>query len=66
MTPIMTFIKAWVRETVLAKQYTVPPEVKALFEVLGQMIKTRGYKTVVKFFPHEVSDTELVTELLHF
>lgn len=26
----------------------------------------RGYKTVVKFFPHEVSDMEQVVELLHF
>lgn len=28
------------------------------------MIKTRGYKTVIKFFPHEVSDMEPVTEVL--
>jgi hypothetical protein len=26
----------------------------------------RGYKTVMKFFPHEVADMEPVVELLHF
>lgn len=34
--------------------------------ILSHMTKVRGYKTVVKFFPHEVSDMEPVTELLHF
>jgi len=27
-------------------------------------MKVRGYKTVIKFFPHEVSDMEPVTEFL--
>jgi hypothetical protein len=30
------------------------------------MVKTRGQKTVVKFFPHEVSDMEPACEMLHF
>ena len=30
------------------------------------MCKVRGYKTVIKFFPHEVADMEPVVELLHF
>jgi hypothetical protein len=62
----MGFIKSWVRKTVSDQNFSVTPEVKAIFMVLSYMTKVRGYKTVVKFFPHEVSDMEPVTELLHF
>ena len=31
-----------------------------------QLCKVRGFKTVVKLFPHEVSDLEQVVEMLHF
>lgn len=37
-----------------------------LFEVVNYLCKVRGYKTVIKFFPHEVSDLEPVVEMLHF
>ena len=66
VTPIMKFMQAYVRKTVLAQSYYVPDEVRALFITLAYMCKVRGYKTVVKFFPHEVSDMEHITELLHF
>ena len=39
---------------------------KNLFLLLTQVCKVRGYKTIVRFFPHEVSDLEQVTEMLHF
>ncbi len=39
---------------------------RSLVLLMCHMCKVRGYKTVVKFFPHEVSDMEPVTELLHF
>jgi hypothetical protein len=35
-----------------------------IFGVLTQIMSVRGYKTVIKFFPHEVSDMEPVTEML--
>ena len=41
-------------------------DVRALFIILAYICKVRGYKTVLKFFPHEVSDMEMITELLHF
>jgi len=34
--------------------------------ILCHLTKVRGYKTIVKFFPHEVSDMEPVTEMLTF
>jgi hypothetical protein len=40
--------------------------VSNLFEIINYICKVRGYKTVVKFFPHEVADLEPVVELLHF
>ena len=45
---------------------SVPKDVSHLFEVVNWMCKVRGYKTVLKFFPHEVADMEPVVELLHF
>lgn len=66
VSPIMAFLQEYVRKSVAAEKYGVTTEVKALFLILCQLSKVRGYKTVVKFFPHEVSDMEQVTELLHF
>ena len=66
VTPIMRFLQLYVRKAVANQAFDVPTEVKALFLVLCQLCKVRGYKTVVKFFPHEVSDMEQVVELLHF
>jgi hypothetical protein len=59
-------MRDYVRKTVAAQNYTVPQEVKALVLAVCHLCKVRGYKTVIKFFPHEVSDMEPVTELLHF
>ena len=39
---------------------------RTLMHLVVHLCKVRGYKTVAKFFPHEVSDMEPVTELLHF
>lgn len=66
VSPVMRFLQVYVRKAVAAQAYEVPLEVKALFLVLCQLCKVRGFKTVVKFFPHEVSDMEQVVELLHF
>jgi tubulin-specific chaperone D len=62
----MKFIKDWVRKSVAEQSYQVSIDVKAIFMILSHLTKVRGYKTVVKFFPHEVSDMEPVTEMLHF
>ena len=66
ISPIMHFLKVYVRKAVAAQAFEVPIEVKVLFFIMCQLCKVRGYKTVVKFFPHEVSDMEMVVELLHF
>ena len=66
IAPVMVTLRAFVSKVVKAEKYAVPPEIKALFVTLVHLCSVRGYKTVVKFFPHEVSDMELVTELLHF
>ena len=41
-------------------------DISHLFEIINWVCKVRGFKTVVKFFPHEVADMEPVVELLHF
>jgi hypothetical protein len=66
VSPIMLFMRDYVRKAVAAQNYVVPAEVKALVFAMCHLCKVRGYKTVIKFFPHEVSDMEPVTELLHF
>ena len=66
ISPIMSFLQVYVPKIVSKSEYHIPVEVRNLFLVLCQISKVRGYKTVVKFFPHEVSDMEQVTELLHF
>jgi hypothetical protein len=35
-----------------------------LFQIIYQLSKTRGYKTIVKFLPHEVADLEPTLRLL--
>lgn len=49
-----------------AQAYAVSDDVRALFIILAYICKVRGYKTILKFFPHEVADMEMITELLHF
>ena len=66
MTPIMRFLQIYIRKAVAEQAFDIPVEIRALFLVLCQLCKVRGYKTIVKFFPHEVSDMEQVVELLHF
>ena len=66
ITPIMRFFQAFVRKAVAAQVFEIPYEVKSLFMIMCNLCRVRGYKTVVKFFPHEVSDMEQVVELLHF
>ena len=66
IAPIMAFLQIYVRKAVTEKKYEVPIEIKNLFIILTQMCKVRGYKTIVKFFPREVSAVEYVTEMLSF
>ena len=40
------------------------PQLHRLFQVIYQFCRVRGYKAVVKFFPHEVSDLEPALSLL--
>ena len=64
--PIMKFLQLYVRKAVSETKYAIDPSAVNLFLVITTLCKVRGYKTCVKFFPHEVNDMELVTELLHF
>ena len=54
------------RKAVSETKYAIDLSIANLFLVITTLCKVRGYKTCVKFFPHEVNDMELVTELLHF
>ena len=64
VSPLITLIKCWVRKQSAAKCYSITNDIKLCFSILNYIIKLRGYKTVVRFFPHEVSDMEPVTEML--
>lgn len=60
----MKFFQLYIRKQVLARDYKVSDEVLALFMILSYMCKVRGFKTVLRFFPHEVADMEVVTEMI--
>ena len=66
VTPIMKYLRHYIRKGVLSNNHAIPKDVSHLFEVINQLCKVRGYKTVLKFFPHEVADMEPVVEMLHF
>lgn len=66
ITPIMKFLRAFIRKNVASNDHHIPKDVSYLFDVVNQLCKVRGYKTVLKFFPHEVADMEPVVEILHF
>ena len=66
VSPIMRFFQQYIKKATKNNAYTVPKDVSNLFEIVNWLCKVRGYKTVIKFFPHEVADMEPVVELLYF
>ena len=66
LEPLMKYMQHFIRLSCAANEHVVPAETSYLFEILYNMCNIRGYKTVVKFFPHEVVDMEPCVEMLHF
>lgn len=62
----MKYLRSYIRQSIRDNNHAVSKDVSNLFEIIHQLCKVRGYKTVIKFFPHEVADLEPVVELLHF
>ena len=62
----MKFMQGYVKSATHSNSYAIPKDVSNLFEIIHSICKVRGFKTVVKFFPHEVADMEPVVEMLHF
>ena len=66
VSPVMRYFQLYIRRATKSNSYAVPKDISHLFEIINWLCKVRGYKTVIKFFPHEVADMEPVVELLHF
>jgi hypothetical protein len=64
--PIMKLMQIYTKQACSTGSYAVPKEVSLLFEILYNLCNVRGFKTIVKFFPHEAADMEPCVELLHF
>jgi tubulin-specific chaperone D len=64
--PIMKLMQIYTKAACSAGMYGVPKEISLLFEILYNLCNVRGFKTIVKFFPHEAADMEPCVELLHF
>ena len=62
----MKFMQIYTKKACKDGNHCVPHEISSLFEVLYNLCTVRGYKTIVKFFPHEAADMEPCVELLHF
>ncbi|KAI8340643.1 tubulin folding cofactor D C terminal-domain-containing protein [Chlamydoabsidia padenii] len=59
VTPCMTRLRDLIQQRPI-----IPEQSHALFRFLYLLTKTRGYKTIVKFMSHEVTDLESVFEFL--
>lgn len=64
--PHMKLVQIYTKKACAEGNHFVPPEMSSVFETIQVICNVRGYKTVVKFFPHEVADLEPCVELLHF
>jgi tubulin-specific chaperone D len=62
----MRYFQLYIRKSCVSGVHVVPRSTSFLFETLYNLCNVRGYKTVVKFFPHEVADMEPCVEMLHF
>jgi hypothetical protein len=62
----MRYMQLYIRQSCSKNEHVVAKETSYLFEILYNLCNVRGYKTVVKFFPHEVADMEPCVEMLHF
>ena len=64
--PTMRVIQIYSKKACKDANHKVPPEMANLFEMLYNLCNVRGYKTVVRFLPHEAADMEPCVELLWF
>ncbi|KAG0343822.1 hypothetical protein BG004_004976 [Podila humilis] len=66
VSPLITPIRQLVLDVTIGEHKGQQPNEQAdeIFHTLNYIIKTRGYKTVVKFLPHEVADLEPAFEFL--
>ncbi|CAO3582393.1 unnamed protein product [Absidia cylindrospora] len=59
VTPIMTCLRDKIQQRPI-----VPEQTHDLFRFLYLLTKTRGYKTIVKFMSHEVTDSQIGIRVL--
>ena len=64
--PTMRVIQIYSKQACKNADHKVPPEMANLFEMMYNLCNVRGYKTVVRFLPHEAADMEPCVELLWF
>ncbi|KAF9304160.1 hypothetical protein BGZ74_002247 [Mortierella antarctica] len=66
VTPLITPIRQLVRDVTIGDHKGEHPNEQAdeVFYMLYFITKTRGYKTIVKFLPHEVADLEPAFQFL--
>lgn len=64
--PMMRLIQMFARKSTSQNEHAVPTPMSHIFEIIYNLCSVRGYKTVVRFMPHEAADMEPCVELLWF
>lgn len=66
LTPMINYIQLFLREKLRDMQppYQISINLKNLFDIVYNISKVRGMKTIVKFFPHDVEDLERLVDFL--
>ncbi|KAH8825282.1 TBCD protein [Flagelloscypha sp. PMI_526] len=65
VTPVVDWLKVYARESVQAGNPGSNARVNRVARALYNYVKFRGYKTIIRFFPHEVADLALVLNYIN-
>ncbi|KAG6814258.1 hypothetical protein H0H92_015373 [Tricholoma furcatifolium] len=62
--PVVECLRSHAKTTISNNQQGSPGRVQRLSTLLYSFIKCRGYKTIIRFFPHEIADLSIVLDFL--
>jgi tubulin-specific chaperone D len=66
LSPMISYLQKYLRERVKGSNppYQISTNLKNIFDIVYNMSKVRGMKTVIKFFPHDVEDLEILVDFI--
>ncbi|KAG6890812.1 hypothetical protein C0995_003245 [Termitomyces sp. Mi166 len=64
VTPVVNCLRSYAKSTVSNRQQGSEVRVERLSTLLYNYVKCRGYKTIIRFFPHEIADLSVALDFL--